>query len=156
MAVIGAIISSCTKSHPGSTTTTTTVNCPNPGTFVNIGSNAEKGFTQTTIMNVPGCEICVTSSGTHNDAIGFDNTKLNFSISDNWNSCGCAGAVPGIIWDNGPANCPNFAYSGTHANQVVAYVQGHGYVGIFADGHVIKFTTGGITNGTVQIDYIWQ
>jgi hypothetical protein len=124
--------SGCQKTTPTPAPATTT--CSNPGTSVNIGGSAGGFYTAQ-----------VASSG----SIGLDNTNLNLSILS-------TPAANGTIMDTGIQNCPDFSYSGTPTASQVAYKKGHGYVGKFNDGHIVKFVTTSYSGGVALIAYIYQ
>jgi len=125
-------LSRCTKP---ATTTPATVTCSNPGTSVNIGGSA-------------GGVYYATVSGADN--IMLDNTVLNLSVtSPPFNTVE-------TIMDAGVQTCPDFSYSGTPSASAVAYKKSHGYVGKFADGHIVKFVTTSYSGGVALIAYIYQ
>src|ERR1019366_7569064 len=130
-ALVSVTVSSCKKSN-------NSTHCSNSGTAINIGSTTGGNFSQDVVTNLPYL-ICGTDTVTvsisgnayvHNDYISFDNTTSNFSVSDD-----CGLGCYGLIMDVGSKSCANFSYSGTITASVVAYKSGHGYVGIFPDGH---------------------
>ena len=83
------------------------------------------------------------------DNIYFNNTNLNFSIADS-NQAG------GTILDAGQQSCLDFTYSGTPTANIVAYKKGEGYVGLFKNGHIVKFITISYSGGIALIKYIFQ
>ena len=147
------VVTSCSKKKTAPAVVA--VLCADAGTDLHIGSNTTSGNVETTIMNVTDCELC-TEYGSHNDAIGFDNVSLDLYIGNNWNSCTCPGSLAGKLIDAGPQSCPDFTFTGTPVAEAVAYTTGHGYVGIFHDGHTIQFVAGTFSNGMATISYIFK
>ena len=131
----GIVISSCTKANNSATTTPTTTPCTVNGTSVNIGGSAGNIYA-----------VGVGPSNT----VYLNNINLNISISSGPNS------TYGTIMSVGKQTCLDFTYSGTPFASNVAYATGVGYVGQFADGHIVKFIAGGYSNGVGNIDYIFQ
>lgn len=132
--MITILVSSCSKSNNSSSNNTSTA-CTVTGTTVNIGTAKGNGYS-----------FFVGNSG---DCIGFDNTTLNFSI--------CLPVAPGPygLVDVGPQACLNFSDTVITAD-ACAYIQGDGYEGLCADGHIIKFIAGGYNNGIVTVTYVYK
>ncbi len=147
------VVTSCSKKKTAPAAVSVT--CSDGGTALHIGSTTTNGNVETTIMNVTGCDLC-SGYGSHNDVIGFDNVSLDLYIGNNWNSCNCPGSLSGKLIDAGPQICPDFTFTGTPVAEAVAYTSGHGYVGIFHDGHTIQFVAGAYNNGIASISYIFQ
>jgi hypothetical protein len=112
--------------------------CTANGTSVNIGSSVGSVFAAS-----------VGSAGSVYDNIYFNNTNLNFSVSD-------SNQAIGTILDVGQQNCLDFTYSGTPTANVVAYKKGEGYVGLFKNGHIVKFITISYSGGIALIEYVYQ
>jgi hypothetical protein len=128
------VMDSCTKQN----TTPAAPVCTNTGTSVNIGSSVGSVF--------------AASVGHVNSlyyTIYFNNTNLNFYIAD-------SNQVNGTILDVGQQSCLDFSYSGTPIANAVAYKKGEGYVGLFKDGHIVKFNAISYSGGIALIEYVFQ
>lgn len=133
--IIGMMVTgSCTKQN----TTPPAPTCTNPGTSVNIGSSVGSVFAAT-VGHVNSLYY----------TIYFNNTNLNFYIADN-------NQATGTILDVGQQSCLDFSYSGTPIAGVVAYKKGEGYVGVFKDGHIVKFIAKSYSGGIALIAYVFQ
>jgi hypothetical protein len=122
--------------------------CNLSGTPVNIGSTA--GGTFSTSVGTVSCPL-----GSIIESIYFDNTNLNFWVGSSFASNCPATSGQGIL-DAGVQTCLDFTYSGTPSAAKVAFTAGHGYVGQFNHGHIVKFIAKSYTNGKASIDYIVQ
>lgn len=129
------ILDGCTKQ---STTPPAAPVCTTNGTSVNIGSSVGSVFAAS-----------VGHVGTLYETIYFNNTNLNFNIAD-------SNQQNGAIVDVGQQSCLDFSYSGTPTANVVAYKKGEGYVGLFKDGHIVKFLTISYSGGIALIEYTFQ
>jgi hypothetical protein len=129
------IMGGCTKQ---STTPPAAPVCTTNGTSVNIGSSVGSVFAAS-----------VGQFGSLYETIYFNNINLNFYIAD-------SNQQNGTILDVGQQSCLDFSYSGTPIANVVAYKKGEGYVGLFKDGHIVKFRTISYSGGVVLIDYVFQ
>lgn len=126
---------SCTKQNAAAPPVPT---CTDNGTSVNIGSSVGSVF--------------AASVGRVNSlyyTIYFNNTNLNFYIAD-------SNQANGTILDVGQQSCLDFSYSGTPIANVVAYKKGEGYVGVFKDGHIVKFIAKSYSGGIALIEYVFQ
>jgi hypothetical protein len=125
---------------------------PNPcnisGTPVNIGSTA--GGTFSANVGTVSCPL-----GSIIESIYFDNTALNFWVGSSFASNCPTTSGQGIL-DAGVQTCLNFTYSGSPSAAKVSFAAGHGYVGQFNHGHIVKFIAKSYTNGKASIEYILQ
>lgn len=128
------MMNGCTKQN----TTPPAPTCSTAGTSVNIGSSVGSVFAAS-----------VGKVGSSYDNIYFNNTNLNFYIAD-------GNQVNGTILDVGQQSCLDFSYSGTPIANTVAYKKGEGYVGLFKDGHIVKFITISYSGGIALIEYVFQ
>jgi len=112
----------------------TSSSCATSGTVVNIGNPAGGGYSET------------VSTGY---LIGFDNVTLDFIIIQ-------PGSADGSITDVGGEGCLTFSDSVTTTAASAVYAPGHGYVGKYQDGHIVKFIAGAFNGGIVTINYIFQ
>ncbi len=128
------IIAGCTKQNTNSPAPT----CTTTGTSVNIGSSVGSIYAAD-----------VGQVGSVYDIIYFNNTNLNFTVADN-------NQAAGTIQDVGQQSCLDFSYSGTPIANVVAYKKGEGYVGLFKNGHIVKFITISYSGGIALIEYVFQ
>ena len=76
----------------------------------------------------------------------FDNKNLNFSVPT------------AVVKDFGQQNCLDFTYSGTTISYIQANVfapehVGHGYVGKYQNGQIIKFIVDSFQQGIVYLNY---
>lgn len=122
--------------------------CNTSGTAVNIGSTS--GGTFSTSVGTVACPL-----GSIIESIYFDNTDLNFWVGSSFASNCPTTSGQGIL-DAGVQSCLDFTYSGTPAAAKVAFAVGHGYVGQFNHGHIVKFIAKSYTNGKASIEYILQ
>jgi hypothetical protein len=140
-AIIGCIFSMCLLIMDGCTkqnSTPAVPTCATNGTSVNIGTSA--GSTYATSVGLVASIY---------DNISFNNTNLDFSVVDSNNAIGA-------IMDVGQQSCLDFSYSGTPSANVVAYKKGEGYVGLFKNGHIVKFITLSYSGGIALIEYVFQ
>jgi len=132
--ILVVIVSSCTKTNNSNSTNSTS--CKTTGTTANIGGSN-------------GSTYGFNVSSPSDEQIQFDNINGNFNIQNT--SLGTVGY--GTIMDVGPQSCLDFTYSGTPTAKTVAEIDGHGYVGIFLDGHIIKFIAGTYNQGIISVTY---
>jgi hypothetical protein len=132
--VMCMIMDGCTKQNAASPAKV----CTSNGTSVNIGSSVGSVFA-TSVGHV----------GALYENIYFNNTNLNFTVAD-------SNQQNGTILDVGQQTCLDFSYSGTPIANVVAYKKGEGYVGLFKDGHIVKFITISYSGGIALIEYVFQ
>ncbi len=132
--------------------------CSNIGTAVNIGSTVGGAFN----VGVSPFLKCTFDDQTYQqyyDNLNFDNTTLNFSCSSPYtheaSSWGYS-TVIGAIMDVGEQSCPSLISGTPSSATYVAYVEGHGYICNYVDGHSVKFTAGKYSGGSVTVNYIWQ
>lgn len=138
---------SCTKTAEDAPTP---VPCKISGTSVNIGSTSGGNFSEQ-VSTGPECPYTSIR-----EYIYFNNITLNFSIETS-NATGCPKSTSGQgILDAGLQTCLDFTYSGSPSATNVAFVAGHGYVGQFRHGHIVKFIAKSYTNGKVNIEYKMQ
>jgi hypothetical protein len=132
------IMDGCTKQNTAPPAPT----CTATGTSVNIGSSVGSIF---------AASVGQTGAGTGSlyYTIYFNNTNLNFSIQD-------SNYANGTILDVGQQNCLDFSYSGTPIANTVAYKKGEGYVGLFKNGHIVKFIAISYSGGIALIEYVFQ
>ena len=128
------LMDGCTKQSTAPTAPVCTTN----GTSVNIGSSVGSVFAAS-VGQVSGVYA----------NIYFNNTNLNFSVAD-------SNQAAGTILDVGQQTCLDFTYSGTPTANVVAYKKGEGYVGLFKNGHIVKFITISYSGGIALIEYVFQ
>lgn len=114
--------------------------CYTQGTSVNIGSTVGGGYSIDAYV------------GDFRYDITFYNTNLNFSIerADGvWKT--------GKIIDAGKQTCLDFKPRANPIATSVAYIQGHGYYGVFDDGaHTVKFIANSYYDGSVNIEYVFE
>lgn len=135
------ILMSCAKED-------TSIPCNISGTSVNIGSTA--GGTFSASVGTVSCPL-----GSIIESIYFDNTNLNFWVGSSYAS-NCPATTGQGILDAGVQTCLDFAYSGSPSATQVAFAAGHGYVGQFKHGHIVKFIAKSYTNGKANIEYKLQ
>jgi len=159
IALVGLFFSSCTKTNTPASSTTPPP-CTINGTSVNIGGSTG-GTYNASVGAVSAPSACGSASLSHHDVIIFNNTNANLSISGNQDYTGYAACNvnqigSGQIMNVGPQTCLNFTYTGTPTATTVSYSYGNGYVGLFPDGHTVKFIAGLYNGGLGNVTYIFQ
>jgi hypothetical protein len=120
-----------------------------------IITNSCKKSSSSSSTPTPTCSTTGTSA---NDGVSPSSVNVGGSDWLEFFNSSQSFHCTGTMLDAGTQTCLDFTYSGTSTSATAPYTNGHGYVGTYTDGHIVKFIAGAYNSGnqTVNISYVYK